>query len=138
MHFYRAETLQGPLDQVTGLQITNRSLTHFVDASNWQSNFQDWVLNILPRLIRTDEYLTRRASGMRTFVRLDVGVYRDANSQEFKYYINQISKGINVGLYIESTKTHQNNPADQLFAELSHTLHFVAAQETLRRRRDSQ
>ena len=117
----RAESFGHSQDEVTWLYSNQESLTQI----SQEQGFVDWVLTMLGRLVDADEYLSGHASGLRTFVRLDVGVYRNASTGDFQYFINEMSKGINVGLYMQWV-----NDLDQhfFFSELSHTLHFLATQ----------
>ena len=133
MHFIdnmpRPESFLADGDNVTWLHGDGKSLTQ----TSKDTGFVRWVLTMLGRLVDADEYLIGHTSGLRTFVRLDVGVYRNASTGDFQYFINEMSKGINVGLFMEWA-----DPLDRkiFFTELAHTLHFVAAQSLLLRHQE--
>ena len=90
-----------------------------------ESNIDNYVLNILARVISLEEKRIGRMSGLRVFCRMDVSVYR-TTSGDHRYFVNEITRTHGTALF---PKWDSNNRLGYLFKSMSNVLHYISSQK---------
>ena len=76
----------------------------------------------MAKLIKAEELVNKKPSGLRIFVRLDVSVFAKAGEDGYHFVVNEVTRGHNTGFWGRWGKKEEQ---DALFQELSYTLHFL-------------
>ena len=85
-----------------------------------------YILNIFSRVIRQEERMTGRMSGLRIFCRVDASIYRHAGAKEHHFFVNEITRTHGAGLF---PSWDTNNRLDFLFVRMAKVLHYVAQEK---------
>jgi hypothetical protein len=83
-----------------------------------------FALRMLTKLIPADEFITKRRSRMRIFLRMDISVFLADGKPHF--IVNELNCDHNTCLFQAWDVTHKN---EILFQELAKVLHFTTIQE---------
>jgi hypothetical protein len=90
---------------------------------DFENSFERYSLDMLGKLVAVEEFITKRPSGLRTFCRLDVTVFRDCQTGNFQYTLNDINIGHSLALFSYWDKAGQMKI---MFQEIYKTLHFLS------------
>ena len=81
-----------------------------------------FVLNMLYRLIMAEEFITKRSSCMRIFVRMDISVCQ--HDGKLHYMVNELTRSHQTGLFMQTQWDHLGK-MDLCLEELKNVLHFI-------------
>lgn len=95
-----------------------------VDPLLYNGEFQIYVLEMMGKLVLMEEKTTQRMSGMRIFCRLDVSVYCDRLTREYRYYCNEVTRA-HVGALFASWDEHER--LEIIYTQLSRILHMCTS-----------
>ncbi|MDX6296002.1 MAG: hypothetical protein QOH50_5261 [Kribbellaceae bacterium] len=87
----------------------------------------DYILPLLYRLIVAEEHITKRRSGMRVFVRMDISVFQSKG--KFNYVVNELTRSHQSTLFAE----YGGGKADFAFQDMTKVLHFITSHDNFNR-----
>ena len=96
------------------------------DFEDPKNLLEQYALTILGRVIALEERRTKRMSGLRIFVRLDVSVFRERETGSYRFFVNEITRTHGTCLFQEWVSHDQS---DFVFQDLCHILHLVASEK---------
>jgi hypothetical protein len=87
----------------------------------------DYILPLLYQLIVAEEHITKRRSGLRVFVRMDISVFQTKG--KFSYVVNELTRSHQATLFTE----YVGGKADFAFQDMTKVLHFITFDDKFKR-----
>jgi len=93
-----------------------------IDPEDQSTEWQEYVLGMVSKLIQAEEHTSGILSGLRVYCRLDVSVFWDEIGNRHQFFTNEITRGHCSGLFSHWDK---ENRMMTVFKSMSKSLHFL-------------
>lgn len=90
------------------------------EYTNWETSYENFVLQTVGQIIILEEHRYKALSDLRIFVRADVSIYKNVDTGEHSFFVNEFTRSSNTFLFPDTG--HKVEPVPSSLAVALHTV----------------